>query len=294
MYTLLVFAHLLATSMALGAIVATDLRLLSKLSQDKVRIAPPNPFVARIVMVALVVLWATGAVIVAYGMGTRPDYLANPKLQVKIGFVVLLTCNAFVLHRYTFPRLARGRRVPRWTLTDWFVISIPVAASNFLWLSCAFLGVARAWNYTMPLRDILEIAAAFYLVVQLGVFAILATTGRRVEPDRLGWVDKLARSLATLGSLGTGAQDQERAERRDARRGAGRSRRRVGRSPETSLPPDTVSQPLGASLPPAISARRRQVESEQSTLQQEAPGRHPSLRLVDTHGANQRRERIGR
>ena len=48
---LLVFGHLLAASMALGAIVATDLRLLSKLSQDKVRIAPPNPFVVRIVMV---------------------------------------------------------------------------------------------------------------------------------------------------------------------------------------------------------------------------------------------------
>src|SRR6185295_20399988 len=63
-HMLLVFGHLLAASMALGAIVATDLRLLSKLSQDKVRIAPPNPFVARIVMLALLLLYVTGGAIV--------------------------------------------------------------------------------------------------------------------------------------------------------------------------------------------------------------------------------------
>ena len=49
---LLVFAHLLAASTALGAIVATDLRLLSKLALDRVRSAPPNEFVARIVAAA--------------------------------------------------------------------------------------------------------------------------------------------------------------------------------------------------------------------------------------------------
>ncbi len=110
-YLILVFAHLLAASMALGAIVATDLRLLSKLAQDRVRIAPPNPFVARMVMVALLVLWVTGAAIVGHGVLDRPDYLANPKLQAKILLVALLTVNAFALHRFTFPRLARGRSV---------------------------------------------------------------------------------------------------------------------------------------------------------------------------------------
>ena len=75
---------------------------------------PPNPFVARIVMLALLLLYVTGGAIVVQGLGERPDYLDNPKLQAKIGLVVLLTLNAFVLHHVTFPRLARGRRVPRW------------------------------------------------------------------------------------------------------------------------------------------------------------------------------------
>src|SRR4051812_15115347 len=60
LYLILVFGHLLATSMALGAIVATDLRMLSKLAHDRVRIPPPNEFVARLVTIALVLLYVTG------------------------------------------------------------------------------------------------------------------------------------------------------------------------------------------------------------------------------------------
>ncbi len=107
-----------------------------------------------------------------------------------------------MLHYVTFPRLARGRRVPRWNLVDWIVVAVPVATSNFLWMFTAFLGIARAWNYTTPMRDILEIAAALFLVVQCGVFTILAMAGRNVRPDHRGWADRLARSLAAVGSLG--------------------------------------------------------------------------------------------
>lgn len=242
LHMLLVFGHLLAASMALGAIVATDLRLLSKLSQDKVRIAPPNPFVARIVMFALLLLYATGGAIVIQGVAERPDYLDNPKLLVKIGLVVLLTLNAFVLHHVTFPRLARGRRVPRWTIVDWIVVAVPVATSNFLWMFCAFLGIARAWSYTTPARDILEIAAALFLVVQCGVVTILAMAGRRVQPDHNGWADRLARSLAAVGSLGRTPPPTE-----DEARPTSRHRR--GREEAAN-----ASRPGASSLPAAAAA----------------------------------------
>ncbi|MEO7114262.1 MAG: hypothetical protein ABIZ18_00230 [Caldimonas sp.] len=211
-YLLLVFVHLLAACMALGAIVATDLRLLSKLAQDRVRIAPPNEFVTRLVLVALLVLWVTGAVIVGHGLLGRADYLANPKLQVKILFVALLTVNAFVLHRVTFPRLARGRSVARWRASEWFAIAVPVAVSNFLWLFAAFLGIARPWNYSTPLGDIFAIAACVYLVVQLGVVAILRLAGGAVDDRIKPLADIVRRSLASLGSLGVmrgGAGDGE-------------------------------------------------------------------------------------
>ena len=200
-YMLLVFLHLLAAAMALGAIVATDLRLLSKLSQDRIRIAPPNAFVARIVMLALLMLYVTGAGIVWFGVQKQAGYLSNPKLQAKVLLVVLLTLNAFVLHRLTFPRLSRGRRVARWRPADWLIVGVPVATSNFLWMFVAFLGIARAWNDVMPLRDILEIAAVLYVVAQCGVFTILAVAGSSVSPERRVAV-ALKKALASVGGLG--------------------------------------------------------------------------------------------
>jgi len=247
---LLVFGHLLAASMALGAIVATDLRLLSKLSQDKVRIAPPNPFVARIIMLALLLLYATGGAIIIQGLGERADYLENPKLQAKIALVVVLTLNAFVLHYVTFPRLARGRRVPRWNLVDWIVVAVPVATSNFLWLFTAFLGIARAWNYTTPLRDILEIAAALFLVVLCGVFTILAMAGRNVQPDHRGWTDRLARSLAAVGSLGRAQPVDDTAKSSSRHRRSTEEAANASRSGTSSLP--LATEPSVEATRPAL------------------------------------------
>jgi len=199
---LLVFAHLLAASTALGAIVATDLRLLSKLAEDRTRIAPPNEFVARIVVVALVVLYATGAALVWQGALEHPDYLANPKLQAKLVLVVLLTINAFVLHRLTFPRLARGRRVARWHASDWLLIGIPVGVSNFLWMFVAFLGVARAWNHTVSFGDVMAIAAVVYAIAQGAVFSILAVAASGADPVANPRAAFVRRRLASLGNLG--------------------------------------------------------------------------------------------
>lgn len=219
---LLVFGHMLAASIALGAIVATDLRLLAKLAQDRVRIAPPNAFVARIVLIALVLLYLTGAGIVTIGLQTRADYLQNPKLLAKIVLVLVLTTNAFVLHRFTFPRLARGRRVAAWGVGDWLVVAVPVGVSNFLWLFVAFLGIARPWNFTIPMHEIFEIAGRIYVVAQCGVFLVLAAAARSVEPSRWSPLYLLKRSFGHVGKLTTPPAAPRKSAR--ARLRAGRSR----------------------------------------------------------------------
>ncbi len=199
------------------------------------------------------------------GSPSARDYLGNPKLQAKIALVALLTLNAFVLHRFTFPRLARGRRVARWRLLDWAVIAVPVAASNALWLFVAFLGVARTWNEAVPVASVFTAGAIVYLAVQAGVCAILLIAGRPIDPAQRRWSDVVRRALASIGDLGA-----------PPRPAAGMAPRRRHDDPVED-PEDTAAtladaqassrgQPARSNAPPAlrlVASDRRRRESRQ-------------------------------
>ena len=197
---LLLFAHLLGTSLALGAIVATDIRLLRKLADDRVRIAPPNPFVMRLITLALLVLYLTGAAMIALGLTDDPEYLGNPKLQAKLLLVAVLSVNALVLHRYTFPGLARGRRVARWKLGDFMRVALPVSLSNCLWMYCAFLGVARPWNHAVSLGFVLGTAACLCALTLAAVTTVLVIAAQDRTDAEPGWIDALKRQLGALAT----------------------------------------------------------------------------------------------
>ena len=197
---LLLFAHLLGTSMALGAIVATDIRLLGKLADNRVRIAPPNPFVMRLISLALLVLYTTGAALLAVCVADDPNYLANPKMQAKLLLVALLSVNALVLHHITFPGLARGRRVARWKPVDFMRVALPVSLSNCLWMYCAFLGIARPWNHAVSLGFVLGTAAWLFALTLVGVTAILMVAAQDRTDAEPGRIDALKRQLGALAS----------------------------------------------------------------------------------------------
>ena len=67
---------------------------MGKLSAYPVRIAPPNPFVMRLVSAALL-LYASGALLLWMSLSESASYL-NPKLQAKLLLVGLLSANALV------------------------------------------------------------------------------------------------------------------------------------------------------------------------------------------------------
>ena len=197
---LLLFAHLLGTSLALGAIVATDIRLLGKLADKRVRIAPPNPYVMRLITIALGVLFATGGALIALGLADDPQYLNNPKLQAKLLLVVLLSVNALVLHHITFPGLAHGRRVARWKLRDFLRVAVPVSVSNCLWMYCAFLGIARPWNRTVSFGFVIGTAAWLFALTLIGIVALLAVAAQDRTDAEPGWIDALKRKLGALAA----------------------------------------------------------------------------------------------
>ena len=197
---LLLFAHLLGTSLALGAIVATDIRLLGKLADDRVRIAPPNPFVMRLISLALLVLYVTGGALLAICLDDDPNHLANPKMQAKLLLVALLSLNALFLHHFTFPGLAHGRRVARWKLADFMRVALPVSLSNCLWMYCAFLGIARPWNNVVSFGFVLGTAAWLFALTLVGVTAILMVAAQDRTDAPPGWIDTLKRRLGVLAA----------------------------------------------------------------------------------------------
>ncbi len=197
---LLLFAHLLGTSLALGAIVATDLRLLGKLADPRVRIAPPNPFVMRLISLALLLLYVTGGALIGLGLGDDPQTLNNPKLQAKLILVAVLSVNAWVLHCYTFPGLAHSRRVARWKWHDFLRVAVPVSLSNCLWMYCAFLGIARPWNFQVSLGFVLGTGAWLFaatLTMIIMVLAIAAQDRTGCEPS---WIDAVKRRLGAIAT----------------------------------------------------------------------------------------------
>lgn len=190
-FTFLLFLHLIATCAAIGTLVVADIRLVATLVGYRVVVPRPGRFETVMVMVSLLVLYVTGFALIAMGMGERPDYLANGKLQAKLVLVGVLTSNAFLLHWRTFPILALGRTVSSWSRVQWLTVAASGSLSNTLWLFCAFLGVARPWNFQVSVWFVLGWA----MVVWACVFALCNLAlylGSRDGPGQgPDWLDSL-------------------------------------------------------------------------------------------------------
>ena len=175
---------------------------MGKLSAYPVRIAPPNPFVMRLVSAALL-LYASGALLLWMSLSESASYL-NPKLQAKLLLVGLLSANALVLQWVSFPHLVRrGRRLTPLNLHDACGVAAPVALSNCLWMYCAFLGIARPWNQGVTMSKVLLVGALLFALSFASVLVVLTPSRARPrgKPD---WVDSLKGRLGALGAaLGT-------------------------------------------------------------------------------------------
>lgn len=199
---LVLFGHLVGVCLALGMIMLTDARLLARVAGYRVVILPPSRFDTRVVAVALALLFASGAGLIAFGLTKRPDYLDNPKLQAKLVLVVLLAINAVVLHRVVFPILERSRPVSRWTSRTCWRVALSVGLSNSLWFYCAFLGIARPWNFSVPFWQVLAVAPLLWFGLA-GAIRFVLTLASRDEPRGEGdWIDSMKTTLSGITGQG--------------------------------------------------------------------------------------------
>lgn len=73
--TIIVFLHLIATCAAIGVIVITDMWLMAKVLglESSVVIPPPERFDIVMISASLLVLYATGTVLVVMGLAANPE-----------------------------------------------------------------------------------------------------------------------------------------------------------------------------------------------------------------------------
>jgi hypothetical protein len=200
-YTLLVYLHLMATCVALGTIVLTDLRLLAKVMGYRVVIPRPERLETVIISIALLLLCLTGAAIVFTGFVKNPLYLDNEKLQAKLILVALLAGNAVFLHRRVFPILARSMPVSHWRKKDWMAVAASVSFSNSVWLFCAFLGVARVWNNAVSMEFVLGVAGLAWMVFFAVVNGVLLLASRDAPKEQPDWIDSVKATISDFAEL---------------------------------------------------------------------------------------------
>ncbi|MNB89180.1 hypothetical protein D3C75_362060 [compost metagenome] len=168
-----VYFHLIACCVAIGLVLTSDIAMVKQLLKGDVSGHHDDAHLESLqktVSLALVALWITGIGIVGIDYaGKGMEYFLNPKLQAKIGIVVLLTFNGFLLHSAVLPALKKAGSLLKLSFSLRMLALFSGALSAVSWFYAAMLGVGRplAWKYSL-----VELLAA-YPVLIVGGFGMM-------------------------------------------------------------------------------------------------------------------------
>ena len=168
-----VYFHLIACCVAIGLVLTSDVAMVKQLLKGDASGHHDDAHMESLqktVVLALWALWITGIGIVGIDYaGKGMEYFLNPKLQAKIGIVVLLTFNGFVLHSAVLPALKKAGSILNLSFNVRKLALFSGALSAVSWFYAAMLGVGRplAWKYSL-----VELLAA-YPVLIVGGFATM-------------------------------------------------------------------------------------------------------------------------
>ena len=171
------YVHLIACCVAIGLVLTHDIAMVRELLDGKGPAhADPKALntLQSTVSRALAVLWVTGAAIVALDVSVKGwEYFGNPKLQAKIGLVVLLTANGVLLHQTVLPMLQKAGSLLKLTFDQRLLAVFAGAVSGVTWFYAAFMGVARplAWKFSL-----MQLLGAYPVLVLGGFTAMLGLT----------------------------------------------------------------------------------------------------------------------
>lgn len=106
LYTPSLIFHIIAVMIAVGTVTVTDyLHILG--IRDPVlerRTLFVFPHLSNLIRIALAAIYITGVLLAI----AKPSVLSSPLFWTKVGLVVIVTINGFVLHHKIFPRIEHG------------------------------------------------------------------------------------------------------------------------------------------------------------------------------------------
>lgn len=186
----IVYAHLLACCVAVGMVLTSDIAMVKQLLKGQ-SARQSSEHLAQLrssVAIALAALWISGLAIIALDAASAGmQYFLNPKLQAKIGIVVLLTLNGVVLHNLVLPALQRTGSLLELPIGMRHLAIFSGAFSAVSWFYAALLGVGRplAWKYSLA-----ELMAAYPLLILSGILFMLILvrwSSERARQDDRQW-----------------------------------------------------------------------------------------------------------
>ena len=174
----IVYFHLIACCVAIGLVLTSDIAMIRQLLSGDAAAEQDGKHLGQIkstVSLALVALWITGIAVVWLDASSKGlVYFQNPKLQAKIGIVMLLTLNGFLLHGAVMPALEKAGSLLKLPLKQRLLAMFAGTISAVSWFYAAMLGVGRplSWKYTL-----LELLAAYPLLIAAGFGMMVLLTG---------------------------------------------------------------------------------------------------------------------
>lgn len=189
LHTVLVLGHVLALALGLGSALLADWIVLRKLAFGTVSQKAAGQLIdlSHAVCAGLVLIWITGALLVADNALDAPASVMNQKLWAKLAVVTALTLNAVLLHKVVMPMVKR--RVGRPLFEAAFdrspmVSTLLGAISAVSWMFAAYLGVARELNGHANLVPILgSYLAALLLAWALAMLLMYSMQHRRTSSE---------------------------------------------------------------------------------------------------------------
>ena len=180
----IVYIHLIACCVAIGLVLTSDIAMVKQLLQADAAAPHDRRHLATLqhtVSAALAALWVTGVTIVAMDASEKGwAYFGNPKLQAKIGLVVVLTINGVLLHKTVLPLMQKAGSLLKMKFKDRVLAVFAGTVSGVTWFYAALMGVGRplSWKYSL-----VELLAAYPVLIIGGFFTMLTLTAwAQVKP----------------------------------------------------------------------------------------------------------------